>query len=163
MTLSIEHRRAGSGAICREILAGLADWFGLPASNAEYEHLAETGPAWLALDDGDPVGLMLLKDHFGETLEIYFLAVRRDRHRAGAGRTLVEHAEATAAAAGARLLSVKTRGPSKPYEPYERTRHFYRAMGFAAVEEFPELWDPENPALLMAKAIAPPLKTSGLG
>jgi ribosomal protein S18 acetylase RimI-like enzyme len=153
MTLSIEHRPAGSGAICRQMLAGLPEWFGLPASNVDYENLAETGPAWLALDDGEPLGLMLLKDHFGETLEIYFLAVRRDRHRTGAGRALVEHAEADAAAAGARFLSVKTRGPSKPYKPYERTRGFYQAMGFAALEEFPDLWDPENPALFMAKAV----------
>jgi ribosomal protein S18 acetylase RimI-like enzyme len=98
---------------------------------------------------------MLLKDHFGETLEIYFLAVRRDRHRAGAGRALVAHAEATAAATGARFLSVKTRGPSKPYEPYERTRRFYQAMGFTALEEFTELWDAVNPALFMAKTVPP--------
>lgn len=156
MTITIEHRRAGSGAICRSILAELPEWFGLPQSNAAYEQVAETGPAIIALEDGEPVGLMVLKDHFGETLEIYLLAVRRARHRAGVGRALVEHAEATAAAAGARLLQVKTRGPSKPYEPYERTRRFYSAMGFAAVEEFAELWDPENPALLMAKPIALP-------
>jgi ribosomal protein S18 acetylase RimI-like enzyme len=155
MTLFIQHRPDGSGAICRAILAGLPEWFGLPASNAEYEQLAETGPAVVALDDGEPVGLMLLKDHFGETLEIYFLAVRRDRHRAGAGRALVAHAEATAAATGAHFLSVKTRGPSKPYEPYERTRRFYQAMGFTALEEFTELWDAENPALFMAKPVPP--------
>jgi GNAT superfamily N-acetyltransferase len=153
MSLSIEHRPAGSGAICRTILAGLPEWFGLPASNAEYENLAEAGPAVVALEDGEPVGLMLLKDHFGETLEIYFLAVRRDRHRAGVGRALVEQAEAAAAAAGARFLSVKTRGPSKPYAPYERTRRFYQGMGFTALEEFPDLWDPENPALFMAKTV----------
>jgi GNAT superfamily N-acetyltransferase len=156
MTISIELHPAGSGAICRAILAELPEWFGLPASNAEYEQLAETGPAVVALDGDGPVGLMLLKDHFGETMEIYFLAVRRDRHRGGAGRALVEHAEATAAAAGAHFLSVKTRGPSKPYEPYERTRRFYQAMGFVALEEFAELWDPENPALFMAKTVSPP-------
>ncbi|HXQ16325.1 MAG TPA: GNAT family N-acetyltransferase [Caulobacteraceae bacterium] len=153
MTIAIEQRPAGSGAICRSILADLGDWFGLPDSNAEYEQLAQTGPAVVALMDGEPVGLMLLKDHFGETLEIYFLAVRRERHRGGVGRALVEHAEILAAQRGARFLSVKTRGPSKPYEPYERTRRFYQAMGFAALEEFPQLWDPENPALFMAKAV----------
>jgi len=49
---------------------------------------------------------------------------------------------------------VKTRGPSAPDEPYGRTRAFYRAMGFAALEEFTEIWGPENPALLMAKSVA---------
>jgi GNAT superfamily N-acetyltransferase len=155
MTISIQQRPLGSGAICGAILAELGDWFGLPASNAGYEHLAQTGPAVIAFIDGEPGGLMLLKDHFSETLEIYLLAVRLARHRAGIGRALVEHAEASAAAAGARFLSVKTRGPSKPYEPYERTRQVYQALGFVALEEFLELWDPENPALFMAKTVRP--------
>ena len=57
MTISIELRPAGSGAACRAILATIGDWFGMPASNAEYEHLAETGPAIVALDEGEPIGL----------------------------------------------------------------------------------------------------------
>ncbi|HZZ87799.1 MAG TPA: GNAT family N-acetyltransferase [Caulobacteraceae bacterium] len=153
MTLSIEQRPAGSGAICRAILATIPEWFGLPASNAEYEALAETGAAVVALEGGEPVALMLLKRHFETALEVYFLAVRRDQHRQGAGRALMAHAEAVARAEGRRFVTVKTRGPSKPYEPYERTRRFYEAVGYTAVEEFLELWDLENPALLMVKAM----------
>jgi hypothetical protein len=48
---------------------------------------------------------------------------------------------------------VKTRGPSLPYEPYERTRAFYLAMGFTPLEEFTEIWGPENPCLFMVKAV----------
>jgi GNAT superfamily N-acetyltransferase len=154
MTFTLEERPAGSGAICAAILATIPEWFGLPASNAEYEALAETGPAVVALGDGEPLGLMLLKRHFETTLEVYFLAVLRDRHRRGAGRALLARAEAVARAEGRRFVTVKTRGPSKPYEPYERTRRFYEAMGYAALEEFLELWDPENPALMMAKAVS---------
>jgi GNAT superfamily N-acetyltransferase len=153
MAFTIAERPAGSGGICQAILATIPEWFGLPASNAKYEGLAETGPAVVALDGDEPVGLMLLKRHFGTTLEVYFLAVRRDRHRGGAGRALMGHAEAVARAEGRRFVTVKTRGPSKPYEPYERTRRFYEALGYAALEEFTELWDPENPALMMAKAV----------
>src|SRR5579872_6132636 len=149
MTFRITERPSGSGAICASILAELPEWFGLPASNAEYAHRAETAPAWLAIDNGEVVGLMLLNDHFGETIEIHLIAVRPARHRHGAGRALVEHAEALAARQGARFLTVKTRGPSRPYEPYERTRAFYRALGFCALEEFTELWDADNPALMM--------------
>ena len=152
-THSIEYRPAGSGAICRSILATIPEWFGLPVSNAEYEALAQTGPAIVALDGGEPVGLMLLKRHFETTLEVYFLAVLRDRHRRGAGRALMAHAEAIARAEGRRFVSVKTRGPSKPYEPYERTRRFYEALGYAALEERTDIWGPEDPALIMAKAI----------
>jgi len=151
MSLRISEREFGAGAICRSILDQLPEWFGIPQSNADYARLAEAGPAWLAIDDGEAVGVMLLKPHFETTVEIYLLAVVPTRHRAGVGRALVAQAEAIARQRGARFLTVKTRGPSKPYEPYERTRAFYQALGFIALEEFAELWDPENPALFMAK------------
>ena len=152
MTLSIEHRAAGSGAICREILATIPEWFGMPASNAEYEHLSEVGPAVIALDDAAPVGLMLLKRHFATTLEVYFLAVGRDRHRQGAGRALMAHAEAIARHEGRRFVMVKTQGPSANYEPYERTRRFYEALGYVGLEELDVGWGPKNPTLIMVRA-----------
>jgi GNAT superfamily N-acetyltransferase len=151
--LRISERDFGAGAICRSILDQLPQWFGLPQSNADYARLADEGPAWLAVEDGEVVGVMLLKPHFERTVEIYLLAVVPARHRAGVGRALVAQAEVWARGRGATFLTVKTRGPSKPYEPYERTRAFYQAMGFIALEEFTELWDPQNPALMMAKTI----------
>lgn len=153
MTIHIEERPAGSGAICQAILATIGDWFGMPASNAEYEHLAEIGPAVVALAGGAPVGLMLLKRHFDTTLEVYFLGVQIDRHRQGCGRALMAHAEAIAREEGRPFVLVKTQGPSANYEPYERTRRFYEALGYAALEELDVGWGPENPTLLMAKAI----------
>jgi GNAT superfamily N-acetyltransferase len=154
MKTTIDERAVGSGAICRSILATIPDWFGLPASNAEYERLAETGPAVVALDAaGEPVGLMLLKRHFDTALEVYFIAVERGRHRQGAGRALMDHAERIACAEGRRFVQVKTQGPSAGYEPYERTRRFYEALGYAAIEELDIGWGPENPTLIMVKAI----------
>jgi GNAT superfamily N-acetyltransferase len=153
MTLHITERPTGSGAICRSILDELPLWFGIPASNAEYERTAETGPAVLAVEDGEAVGVMLLKLHFDTALEIWLMAVRPGLHRHGVGRALMVRAEALAAERGVRFLTVKTRGPSAPYEPYERTRAFWSAMGFVALEEFIEIWGPENPALMMAKVV----------
>ncbi|HLY79635.1 MAG TPA: GNAT family N-acetyltransferase [Caulobacteraceae bacterium] len=155
MTLSIELRPSGSGAVCHSILATISDWFGMPASNAEYEGLAETGPSVAVLEDGEPMGLMLLKRHFAATLEVYFLGVRQSRHRQGYGRALMAHAEATARAEGRRFVMVKTQGPSANYEPYDRTRRFYEALGYAPLEELDVGWGPENPTLIMAKAVAP--------
>jgi GNAT superfamily N-acetyltransferase len=153
MTTTIEERPAGSGAVCRAILATIGDWFGLAASNAEYERLAETGPAVVALDGETPIGLMLLKRHFEATLEVYFLGVAGARHRQGAGRALINRAEEIARAAGRRFVMLKTQGPSANYEPYERTRRFYEALGYAALEELDVGWGPENPTLIMAKAV----------
>jgi hypothetical protein len=53
----------------------------------------------------------------------------------------------------ARLLTVKTLSPSHPDAGYALTRKFYEAVGFFPVEEFPTLWNPENPCLLMAKIL----------
>jgi GNAT superfamily N-acetyltransferase len=151
--ISIRLAPSGSGELCRSILAELPEWFGLPESNAAYERLAEAGPAWIARLVGQDIGLMVLKPHFADALEIELIIVRPARHRGGAGRALVEQAMAQARSEGRRFLTVKTRGPSLPYEPYERTRAFYLGMGFVPLEEFTEIWGPENPALLMAKAI----------
>jgi len=153
MTLRISERDFGAGALCRSILDQLPEWFGIPESNADYARLADEGPAWLAVDNGEVVGLMLLKPHFTTAVEVYLLAVVPARHRSGVGRTLIAAAEAWAKARGARYLTVKTRGPSLPYEPYERTRAFYEAIGFIPLEEFTEIWGPENPALLMVKPV----------
>jgi hypothetical protein len=65
----------------------------------------------------------------------------------------MEHAEAAARAEGRRFLTVKTQGPSAGYEPYERTRRFYLALGYSPLEELDIGWGPENPTLLMAKAV----------
>ncbi len=64
---------------------------------------------------------------------------------AGVGAALVEAAAAEATRRGVKYLFVATLHPDDPYEPYQRTRRFYEALGFAYVleEQFPA--DPENP------------------
>ena len=154
MTIEITHHQAGSGEACASILAELPEWFGQPTSNANYARHAEEGPAWIAETNGEPVAIMLLKLHFDTAVEIDLLAIRPRLHRTGLGRAFVERANAIAAEEGAVYLTVKTLGPSDPDEAYQRTRAFYREMGFSAVEEFTEMWGPENPTLLMVKSVA---------
>lgn len=155
MSIDIVLRAAGSGQVCADILAELPEWFGIPESNAGYAHDAETGPAWIALDDDRPLAIMILKLHGDDAAEIHLMGVRPDRHHRGIGRALVERANAFAAGHGARYLTVKTLGPSREYEPYARTRAFYRAMGFAPLEEFDSIWGPENPCLFMVRPVTP--------
>jgi len=147
MTLKIVRRPAG--ADCASILAELPEWFGLPQSNAAYAEAAEREPAWVAEEAGEAVGLMVLTDTGFAAIDVHLLAVRPHIHRRGVGRTLIRCALDVTRERGKPYLTVKTQGPSAGYESYERTRRFYEAVGFRGLEEFTEIWGPENPCLIM--------------
>jgi GNAT superfamily N-acetyltransferase len=52
------------------------------------------------------------------------MGVLSEYHRHGVGRAMLRAAEARLAAEGVEFLQVKTRGPSKPDEGYDKTRAF---------------------------------------
>ena len=140
---------------CAALLATIPEWFGIPESNAAYLRNLGLMPSWVALSGAEVVGAITLEQHFAESFEVHFMAVRRDHHRHGVGRALLAHLEREAVARGARWLQVKTLGPSEPDEGYARTRAFYLAMGFSPLFESEVLFgDPRNPALVLVKALA---------
>ena len=138
---------------CEQILHALPEWFGIEESNRAYIRDLETLPSYVAIVDGEVAGFLSLKHHFSTATEIHVLAVERSLHRRGVGRALVERAEAGLRAAGVALLQVKTLGPSNPDEGYRKTREFYAALGFLALEETTTRWGPDNPALIMVKML----------
>lgn len=147
MTLKILRRPAG--AECASILAELPEWFGIPQSNADYAEAAERERAWVAQEARETLGVMVLMDHGFAAIDVHLLAVRRRSHRQGVGKALIGKALAVTRALGKPYLTVKTQGPSAGYESYDRTRRFYEAVGFQGLEEFTEIWGPENPCLIM--------------
>jgi GNAT superfamily N-acetyltransferase len=144
---------SGKGAICEAILATLPDWFGVASANAAYARDVERMAMFAAFDGEEPIGFLALHQHSPEVFENHVLGVRPQCHRRGIGRALMTRAEAYARGRGARLVTVKTLAPSHPDPGYALTRAFYRAMGFFPVEEFPTLWNPENPCLFLAKIL----------
>jgi ribosomal protein S18 acetylase RimI-like enzyme len=50
-------------------------------------------------------------------------------------------------------MQVKTLGPSNPDPGYARTRAFYEALGFRPLEELKQIWDEQNPCLIMVKQL----------
>ena len=59
-----------------------------------------------------------------------WIAVSADHHRRGIGARLLEFAEDDLSRSGVSEVQVETLGESVDYEPYERTRAFYRSAGF---------------------------------
>ena len=70
----------------------------------------------------------------------------------GIGRALVEAVESDLRAAGVRLLEVHTVGPSRESEGYARTREFYLATGFVAMNELQRI-DWNGPTLILVKPL----------
>lgn len=161
--VTIAAPRVGLGSECREVLASVPTWFGIPESNEEYIEFVDANPTWAAVaPNGSVIGLLAPLRHAPSmSMEIYLLAVRPEWHRHGVGRALVESFEQAARAEGMPLVQVKTLGPSHPDEGYGLTRQFYAAMGYQALEEFHDLW-PGTPALLMVKPLPPPMGEAGV-
>jgi ribosomal protein S18 acetylase RimI-like enzyme len=80
--------------------------------------------------DGEIVGFITWLIHEEGIGELTWMAVGEHHHRHGIGRRLLEFAEEDLRASGAGELRVDTLGDSVDYEPYERTRAFYRGSGF---------------------------------
>lgn len=150
----LQIEQAGEKAqIAEDVLRTLPDWFGIESALQDYVKDSQTMLFWAALEQERPIGFVVLKPHNADTAEVYVMGVIPTCHRLGAGRRLIEHCQAFWAAQGGAFLTVKTLDASAKSDGYERTRAFYRGMGFRPLEVFPLLWDESNPCLLMAKSI----------
>jgi len=65
-----------------------------------------------------------------ESADLTWMGVAEDLQRTGIGRALFRNLVRDLRTRGVRALEVSTVADSVDYEPYARTRHFYRAMGF---------------------------------
>ncbi len=141
----------GQSARCAPILRALPQWFGVEEATQHYIEQVDALPTLVATVDGRTVGFLSLKQHSDDAAEIYVMGILPSHHRRGIGRALLAAAEAHLRAHRVRFLQVKTLSSAHPDEHYAKTRAFYRALGFSILEEFPDLWDPANPALQLIK------------
>jgi GNAT superfamily N-acetyltransferase len=134
--------------LCESVLRELPEWFGLPEANAAYVRDVAALPM-LAVEDK---GFVALRLHGPKAGELYVMGVRPEHQGCGLGTALVAAAEGYLREQGVEYLQVKTLGPSRPSQAYERTRGFYEARGFVPLEELHGLWE-GNPCLLMVKRL----------
>jgi GNAT superfamily N-acetyltransferase len=146
---------AEDAAACRAVFEGIPEWFGVASAVEAYLGDLPRLPTWVAcVEDGARVvGFLSLARSQARAFEVHVLAVARDRHGRGVGRALMEHGERFARQLGARLMLVKTLGPSAEDRWYERTRGFYTRLGYEPLLESEQFWGKGNPALILVKAL----------
>jgi len=135
--------------LCEVVLRALPEWFGIEEAILHYVDEVAGLPTFEVGEDA----LLALKLHTPLAAEIYVMGVRPELHRQRLGTQLVTAAETYLRARNVELLQVKTLGPSRADEHYERTRRFYESCGFTPLEEIHGLWGEDNPCLLMVKSL----------
>ena len=153
-TITREQEPDARARICRDLLAALPDWFGLPESNARFEREVRELPMWVARLGNQPIGFATLRQHFPASAELHLIAMHPAHHRHRVGAQLIAAIESHLRNTATRHLTVKTLAPEAGDLGYARTHRFYAAQGFLPVEVFPTLWDPENPCLLLSKTLS---------
>lgn len=153
MTFTIEGPYFEKAYLCEPIIRSLPEWFGLEESILEYITEIDRQPTWLAYEQEQVVGFISIKQHTSYAAELYVIGLLPDTQRKGIGRELVSKSQEWLKENGVEYLQVKCLGPSDNDENYAKTREFYYAMGFRALEEFKQIWDENNPCLIMIKRL----------
>ena len=127
--VSVQRLVPGHAADVLALARSLGDWFndeGLRQMETDLRnhagHVALLGARLVGFATWNPVD--------GPVANLSWMGVAEDVQRTGIGRTLVQAVVADLRLAGFRFLEVSTVADSVDYKPYERTRHFYRAIGF---------------------------------
>ena len=153
MNIMIEGPKLGKTAVCMPILRALPNWFGLEESLVHYADEIQKLPTFLAYEADEVVGFITLKQHNPYSVEVYVMGVLPEIHRKGIGRTLMEQSFVWMKEQKLEYVQVKTLAPSHPDEGYAKTRAFYTSVGFRPLEEFKQIWDEQNPCLIMIRSL----------
>ena len=153
MRATFEGPVSGVAAQCERVLRTLPLWFGIESSLLEYVADTERFPTFVALQAGEVVGFLSVREHFPDAWEVHCIAMNAAARGQGVGRALHEHVEHWLIERGVRMLQVKTLSADHPSPEYAQTRGFYAALGYTSLEVFPKLWDPRLPVLQLVKAL----------
>lgn len=140
-------------SITLKIMKSLPKWFSPPEDIEKKSVLHRDMPFFAAFYEGNVIGFIALKIHNEYTVEMFNLGVLEEYHRQGVGSALLAAVESYCRENNFKFITVKTLDSSAEYEPYERTRAFYRKSGLYPLEVFPLYWNEENPCLFMGKFI----------
>jgi ribosomal protein S18 acetylase RimI-like enzyme len=151
--VAIRPLTTADASTCDDIIRSLPYHFGDTDGQRECAEAVRNSPGLVAIRDDQVVGFLTIAHHFESTTEITWMAVHARHRGQGIGRALVRRLSDQLRREGRRLLLVTTLS-SLEAEPgvvdgYNRTRAFYRSVGFIPARELPNLW-PNHSALLLA-------------
>ena len=135
------------------ILRKLPEWFGNEESLINYINTVLEYPFWAAFDNSNCIGFFSCKIHYNRTGDIYVCGVDPDYHGKGIGTLLYKEMEKYCLKNNYEYIIVKTLSELAKYEPYIKTKEFYEKMGFKELLTLTEIWDEENPCLIMIKSL----------
>lgn len=138
--------------ISSAILQALPEWFGLTESTKEYIANSRNLPFFAYIENGQPLGFIVLKETSSYVVEIYVMGVLKEFHKQNIGKELLASAEKYAKNSGYNFMQVKT-VKEGIYAEYDITNHFYQKMNFLEFECMPDLWDKWNPCQIYIKAL----------
>jgi ribosomal protein S18 acetylase RimI-like enzyme len=138
---------------CERVLRTLPRWFGIEGSLLEYALNTTRMPTFVAKNGAVVVGFLSLQEHFPGSWEVNCIAIDMAYRGQGLGRELHRTAEDWLASKRATILQVKTLAPSHTSLEYAETRRFYDAIGYQALEVFPNLWGEHLPVLQLVKPL----------
>ena len=151
----IKYKTASKGLSkeCELVLLSLPKWFGDGASLKEYVEAIDKLDTYTAWCDEELVGFFSIKTHFEESIDLYVLGIKPKFHGQNIGSTLYKLIESDMKQKGVSFIQVKTLSPKAKNKEYLQTLKFYLKMGFVPLEDFPMLWDENNPCLQLIKHI----------
>jgi len=137
----------------KEIIERLPEWFGISEARKEYINTVSLCSFWAAFDNKKCIGFISGKVHYRRTGEIYVCGVTPAYHHKGIGTALFEAVAMYFVNSGCNYIMVKTLSDVIKNEAYEKTRKFYKKVGFTELVTLTEMWSEENPCLIMIKEI----------
>ncbi len=121
--------------ICRQLTAGLPEWFGIYDANERYAKGCLERTSFGAKLDNHIVGLIVLEFPFPNNANIYWMAVDKAYHHQGIGALLLEYAQNYCFSNKIYTMTVETLSQKHNDPYYLKTYQFYEHNGFKPLFE----------------------------
>lgn len=131
--------------LCREIIAELPEWFGIPSANEHYAKGCLERTSFAVKTDQEYTGMLTLEFPFANNANIFWMGVKRAYQGHQVGTALLNAAIQHCTDKGISSLTVETLSPMQQDPNYLKTYHFYEKVGFKPLFEL----KPYGPDLLM--------------